>query len=417
MIVYLGRRLLPVASPPVTEGAVAIEHGRVAHVGRRKDVIKAAGPGAEIRDLGDAIILPGLVNAHTHVELSWMTEDPPQGGSYLDWVRELVARREREDEARARAAAEKAVAAMVARGTVAIGDVSNRDWAAAVLARSPLRGAAFHEIYAFRAGDAEAVLEEAASRLESMQADPDVAAARGRLEVVLTPHAAHTTSASLLRALAGRAAAAGQPLTLHVAESEAESVLLHDGSGPFADFLRERGAWDESWHAPGASPVEYLDRLGVLSPRTLAVHCVHLGQQDVSKLQARQVTVVTCPRSNYYLDVGKTPVPKLLASGIPVALGTDSLASVADLDMFAEMAALRHEHPGLAPAAVVRMATLNGARALGLGKDLGSVEPGRLAALSVVPLDDPQDDPLEVVTTYPEQPMLLEAAAWEASTP
>lgn len=413
MVVYLARRLLPVASPPVGEGAVAVEAGRIALVGRRKDVIKAAGPGAEARDLGEAVILPGFVNVHTHIELSWLTDDPPPGGSYMGWLQELVARRQQEDRARAVEAAEKALATMVARGTVAVGDVGNGTWAASVLARSKLRAVVFHEVYGFRASDAESVLEQAAERLERVQADPDVKAAGSRIELVLTPHAAHTTSAPLLKALAGRSAAAAQPLSIHVAESEAEVAFLQDGSGPFAEFLQARGSWDESWHAPGSSPVEYLDRQGVLSPRTLAVHCVHLGQQDISKLQARQVTVVTCPRSNYYLEVGKTPVARLLASGIPVALGTDSLASVADLDMLAEMAALRHEHPGLAPAAVLRMATLNGARALGLGKELGSIEPGKAAALCVVPLEDPHDDPLEVVTTYPERAMPLEAATWE----
>jgi cytosine/adenosine deaminase-related metal-dependent hydrolase len=413
MIVYLARRLLPVASPPVAEGAVALHESKIALVGRRKDVLKAAGAGAEVRDLGDAVILPGFVNVHTHVELSWMTDDPPPGGSYMGWLEELVERRKREDPGKAVEAAEKAVAAMVARGTVAVGDVGNGTWVASVLARSPLRAVVFHEVYGFRASEAESVLEQAAGRLETIQSDPDVRAAAGRIELVLTPHAAHTTSAPLLKALAGRSAATAQPLSIHVAESEAELALLHDGSGPFAEFLKARGVWDDTWRAPGISPVEYLDRLGVLSPRTLAVHAVHLGQQDISKLQARQVTVVTCPRSNYYLDVGKTPVPRLLASGIPVALGTDSLASVADLDMLAEMAALRHEHPGLAPAAVLRMATLNGARALGLGKELGSIEPGKAASLAVVPLEDPQDDPLEVVTTYPEQAMPLDGATWE----
>ena len=335
----------------------------------------------------------------------------------MGWVRELVARRATVDKAIARAAAERAVLEMVSRGTVAVGDVSNEGWSAAILARSILRGVVFLEIYGFRAADAEELLEGAAERLEAIDADPDVSAARARIGVYLTPHASHTTSAALLKALAGRAAAAAEPMSIHVAESEAESSLLHDGSGTFVDFLKERGGWDESWKPPGLSPVAHLDHLGVLSPRTIAVHCVHLRQHDLSKLQTRGVTVITCPRSNAVLGVGVAPVPKLLGSGIPVALGTDSCASVPDLDMFAEMAALRQEHPGLAPATVLRMATLNGARALGWGRYLGSIEPGKLAALAVVPLQDPEDDPFETVTSCPPTAMPVDAAPWETVSP
>jgi len=128
------------------------------------------------------------------------------------------------------------------------------------------------------------------------------------------------------------------------------------------------------------------------------------------------VTVVTCPRSNRRLGVGRAPVPKLLASGIPIALGTDSLASSPDVDVFTELAALREEHPGLAPAAALRIATLNGALALGLSRDLGTIEPGKLAQLAVVGLQDPADDPLEAATWSSEVVAPLEDAAWQPAT-
>jgi cytosine/adenosine deaminase-related metal-dependent hydrolase len=164
------------------------------------------------------------------------------------------------------------------------------------------------------------------------------------------------------------------------------------------------------------TPVAYLDRLGVLTPRTLAVHCIHIDHQDLSRLQARGVTVVTCPRSNQRLGVGKAPVAKLMASGVPVALGTDSLATAPDLDVFTEVAHLRQEHPGLSPAAALRIATLNGARALGLAAHLGSIEAGKSAALTVVGLNDPNDDPLEAVTWSSETVAPLLQAAWETAS-
>ena len=137
------------------------------------------------------------------------------------------------------------------------------------------------------------------------------------------------------------------------------------------------------------------------------MHCVNLRRQDHSKLQSRGTTVVTCPRSNRRLGVGPAAIPQLLGEGIPVALGTDSLASSPDLDLFAELVALREDHPGISPAAALRMATLNGAQALGLAEDLGSIEPGKLAELIVVPLASPDDDPLQTVVSNPETVLRL----------
>jgi cytosine/adenosine deaminase-related metal-dependent hydrolase len=415
MIAYAAKHLLPVAASPIQNGAVVVHEGRIVAVGRRKDVVKAH-PGVEVRDLGDAVIVPGLVNAHTHVELSFMNGEPPAGGSFMTWLKDLVARRPGVDAGAASAAASAAIASMVARGTVAVGDIANGTWAAPLLAQSILRGLAFHEVFGFRAAETESILEAAAERLEAIDAHPDVRTARDRFTTVLTPHAAHTTSSFLLKALGGRAVASGEVLSIHVAESDEEAQLLRDGTGPFKDFLIERGTWDPEWKAPGQTPVEYLDRLGVLTPRTLAVHCVHLDHQDLTRLQARGVTVVTCPRSNQRLGVGKAPVPKLLASGIPVALGTDSLATSPDLDVFNELAHLRQEHPGLSPAAALRIATLNGARALGMAQDLGSIEVGKLAELAVVGLNDPSDDPGEAVTWSSETVAPLLQAAWEQAS-
>jgi 5-methylthioadenosine/S-adenosylhomocysteine deaminase len=401
MKVYTARYVLPVSSALIREGAVAVDQDRIVGVGPREEVLEAAGSEVEIRDLADAVILPGLINAHTHLELSWMKDDPPQGGDYVTWLGDLLRRRDAAGPDQGREAAEVALREMASRGTVAVADVANESWIAAVIARSGLHGIVFHELYSLRGAAAESVLEDAAARLEQWGADPDVKKAGKRVRIALTPHAPHTTSTQLLRALAGRAEACGEPLTIHVAESEAEAALLRDGSGPFPDLFRERGFWDDEWQAPGSSPVGYLHRLGIFSSRTMAVHCVNLDQQDHSLLQAGQVTVVTCPRSNARLGVGTAPIQKLLKEGIPVALGTDSLASNPDLDMFAEMAALIDAHEGLFPAPVLRMATLNGARALGLDDRLGSIEVGKLAELFVVPLEDPGIKPFDAVCSNP----------------
>lgn len=410
MLVYTARCLLPVSGPPVRDAAVAVARGRIVACGARAAVLARA-PGAERRELGRVALIPGLVNAHTHLELSWMGDDPPAGGDWVRWVRGLLERREAEDPERAAAAAERALARATARGTVAFGDVGNRGESAGLLAASGAAAVVFLEVYGFRADRAGELLGAATERLERVRAG--LGRAAGGVRVVLAPHAPHTTSPALLAALGARAAAAGEPLSIHLAESAAECAFVRDGGGPFAELLRERGMAEASWSGCGCGPVEHVARLGLLGRRTLAVHCVHLEADDVGRLAAAGATVVTCPRSNRALGVGTAPLAALDAAGVRVALGTDSLASAPDLDLFAEMAALAAEHPAIAPGAVLRMATQNGAAALGLGDRLGSIEPGKLARIVAVPLGPGEDDPERAVCSHPPRVHLLERAPWE----
>ena len=413
MQVYTARHILPVTSAPRRDGAIVVTDGIISRVGTRAEIEADLPDGTPVHDLGSAIVLPGLVNAHTHLELSWLGEGQVPHGDYVDWLRALLELREGSDATRAVGSAERAIRFAVDRGTVAVGDVGNEGWTAPLVARSPLYGVMFHELYGLATDRAEATLARAVERMELLAADEDVAAAGDRLCLALTPHAPHTTSTALLRALAGRAAASDEPLSIHVAESAAEVSLLGDGSGKLAELFRERAFAGDDWKPPGRSPVEHLTRLGALSEATLAVHCVHVDQLDRSSLQSSRATVVTCPRSNAALGVGTAPVPELMREGVPVAMGTDSLASAPDLDMFAEMRALREQHPDLSPAAALRMATLNGARALGLGDRLGSIEVGKLAELIVVPCPAETESPLDVLCANPERVYRLDRAAIE----
>ena len=406
MRIFAATRVYPVAAPPIPDGAVAVDCDRIVAVGPYREVRRNLGRARWV-DLGHAALLPGLVNAHCHLELSWMGTDPPPGGDYVRWVRGLLERRAREERPVAIERTARAIEFMTARGTAAVGDVANETWAAPLLARSGLSGVVFHETYGPRETDAARLFAEAQERLELLARDPDVARAGERLTLALAPHAPHTTSASLLRSLAEHARLRGSPLSIHVAESAGELEWLAGATGPIAELFEERGLVSPDFRPPGLSPVALLDELGILGPNCLAVHGVRLSSEDIERLQHRRAGVVTCPRSNERLGVGHAPVPELLAAGVPVALGTDSLASAPDLDPFAEMAALRRVHAGLGPPEVLRIATLDGARLLGLGARLGSLEAGKAAHLVAVPLDPGERDPLEAVTSGPERVLPL----------
>ena len=403
MPVYRCSHLLTPAG--IGAGAVAVRDGAIAAAGPQHDVLRDSGD-AELRDLGDAIVMPGLVNAHTHLELSYMGSDRPPGGDYLGWLEGLLERRAVEDPVAARRAADRACDALIARGTVAVGDVCNDTWIADVWKDRPVRGVLFHELLWLDDGGSEQRLEAAREHITACPAP-----AGWRWSAV--PHAPHTTSLALMRALAEHAKRERVPLSIHLAESAGEAALLANGGGPFREFFERRGFLGAAFEAPRCTPLERIEAAGIPGPGALLIHVVHLTADEIARLGQSVATVVTCPRSNAYLGVGVAPVPALLDAGAKLALGTDSLASTPDLDLFAEMAALRRAHPGLDPAVVVHAATLGGAEALGLGDWFGTIEPGKSGRLTVVPFSG-GGDPYEYLCTCPETVFPLADAPYEA---
>lgn len=374
--------IVPVEGPPLRDGWVAVEAGRIVGVG---DAATAPPAGAAPRHLGDAVLLPGLVNAHCHLELSWLAGRVPAADGFVGWVRALVAQRLAERAESAREAARAAIAALKASGTVAVGDVSNTLGHLDLLAASGLRAVVFHELLAWDPGRAETAVAAARTRLAAV--NPWLA--ERHVEVRLAAHAPHSTSAALLRALR----AAGGPASIHLAESAEERRFLESGGGEWAAFLAERGLGAVAFAPPGCSPVAYLEALGVLHPGLVAAHCVQLDAADVERLARAGTHVALCPRSNRFLGVGLAPVPRLHEAGVALCLGTDSLASAPDLELGAEMAALREAHPTLPAEAIVRMATRGGARALGLF-ELGTLAPGQAAAFALAAAPPGLADPL-----------------------
>jgi cytosine/adenosine deaminase-related metal-dependent hydrolase len=384
MIVLRAGWVLPVSGAPIAAGRVAIEAGRVAWVGRAG---APGDPGGPVRDLGSGVLLPGLVDAHCHLELSHLAGEIAFGGGFVPWVEAVVAARGRRGEPDVATATRGAIRFLEERGTVAVGDVSNTLAHVGDLAASKLDAVVFQELLAWDPARAEAAMAWAEERARQA-----AAVLRPGLEVRLAAHAPHSVSPALFALLRER----GGPAAVHLAESADETRFLADGGGPWPAFLGRRGLGHVAFEAPGTSPVRYLEDLGVLHPRLVAAHGVQLDAADRAVLARRGVHVVLCPRSNRNLGVGAADVPALLAAGVRLALGTDSLASAESLDVLDDAVALRRAFPALDPATIVRMATLGGAEALGFAH-LGAIAPGRAAALAYAPAASAPADPCEHV--------------------
>jgi cytosine/adenosine deaminase-related metal-dependent hydrolase len=369
--------VLPIAAPPIQDGWIAVSDGLIVGVGpgdALPDALRGRPADTHDTTLSGVAILPGLVNAHAHLELSWMRGRIPPGDSMPSWAASLIALRRREAVDPV-PAIEEALADMRADGTALVGDVANTDATFGPLSRSPLSAVVLHELIGFRVADAAVPIAAAQARVNE-------APRSARVRAALVPHAPYSVSPALLQGIAAHDASA--PLSIHLGESLAELTFLENGSGPWRDVLESVGAWNPDWQPPQCGPVEYLDRLGLLGPRLVAVHGVQLSGAEIDRLAGAGATIVTCPRSNAWTGAGTPPIDAFYASGGRVALGTDSLASTGSLSLFDEMAAVRRLAPGVPAGRILRSATLDGATALGFGADLGSLEAGKRAELLAV---------------------------------
>lgn len=371
--------VLPIAAPPIRDGWVEIDGGRITRVGAT-----ASAPAAtNVRDLGDVALMPGLVNAHTHLELSHLRHQIAASDQFVAWVRGVMAsRRARPDPSAAEVLAgiRAGIDESLRCGTVLVGDISNTLVPYAPLAESALAATLFYELIRFNAPDPAGLVAEACVRLDALDG-------AGHVRPALAAHAPYSVAPSVFTAIRGAMDRWPQrPCSVHLAESRDESEFLANGTGEWRQFLEQVGSWDPAWTPPRLTPVAALDALGFLTDRTLAVHGVQMTADDLALLAVRGTTLVTCPRSNGYTGAGVPPVSAFYASGVRVAVGTDSLASTPDLNVFAELAALRALAPAVPAASMLESATLNGARALGFASDFGTLEPGRRARMIAVTL-------------------------------
>jgi 5-methylthioadenosine/S-adenosylhomocysteine deaminase len=379
VIRYHARWVLPISRPPIERGTVVEHEGRIVYAGPR-----AGAPPGEDRDLGDAYLLPGLVNAHTHLELTAF-HGLITAPSFREWIVALqaaktaVMTRDRFlDSARA------GIADGLRAGITTYADTCDSGVALEAMREAGVRGIMYQEV--FGPSPDPAAVAESMRGLEQKLATLDPLAT-GLVRVGVSPHAPYTVSDPLFALVAHMR----RPVAIHIAESEEETVLVRDGAGPFAEALRKRGIPVTS---RAISPIALLEQLGVLSARPLLIHCIRASNADLRMIAAHDCAVAHCPASNTRLGHGIAPLPAMLALGIRTGLGSDSMASNDAMDILEEARrAAALQRGAITAARSLELATLGGARALDLADRIGTLEPGKDADLAAFPMQpgDPAD--------------------------
>ncbi|MCX7822621.1 MAG: amidohydrolase family protein [Syntrophobacterales bacterium] len=310
---------------------------RAIEVEGSKDFGKTIKTGWEFIDVGDRALIPGLVNAHVHLELSALSGlfREVLRGDYLGWVKSLMAKRDALVDKDLHKAFVMAAFESFKRGVAFVGDVSNRP-----LLELPeeIDCRALPVRYLFWEWIGFTVKEVHFPSREDLGGWVE--------ELSIVPHAVYSTSPFLIRETKRWCKTFGKVFSIHVGETEEENIFIREGKGRWKDFLVELGKWDDKWEPPGTTPIKYLDTLEVLDKQTLLVHCLHLNSDDWDIVQRRQCHVCLCPRSNHELGVGEIPALEIIRRNLPFLLGTDSLASSPSLDLFEE-AVFLIEHYGL----------------------------------------------------------------------
>jgi len=414
-MILSGRWVVPVSSPPLSYGAIAVERDRILEVGPLETVRKNY-PGHELRDFPEAVLLPGLVNVHSHLELT-VLRGYLEGLDFWNWIRTLTrAKYQVLNEDDILTSALLGAIEAVRAGVTTVADPMDIGASLGAVLATGLRGVLYQEVFSPKPAEAEQAVQALKDKMNllelrlarwpegarlqttTLNSAEDATRRRQRVTLGVSPHALFTVSAPLFEKTNAFALARNYPVCIHAAESEAETQLVKDGSGPIMESLRQRGI---DWNPPRTSPMAYLYSLGILNRGTLLVHCIRLEASEYKILSNQGVCVAHCPKSNARLRHGFMNLAAMREHGIPTGLGTDSVASNNSMDLFEEMR-FASANPcwmsagtdGLSTQEALRMATLGGAEALGLSKNIGSLEAGKQADVIAVDLSQPHNLPV-----------------------
>ncbi len=386
------RWVFPVEQDPLHDGVVEILAGKIT-------ALRAYRPGEAVKDLGDVALLPGLVNAHTHLEFSQIKK--PLGTTRMgfpDWIREVIAYRqqcalEQEPLLFKQQAISQGLAESQSAGVALLGEIATENCPTELFQQSDVNAILFAELL----GLAPERQAELWNRAEQHLALANFATCRW--QGALSPHAPYTVNPELLSRVCNFSQQAKFPVAMHLAESLEEIEFLLSGSGRMVEFLDSMRALPRGIIARGTRPQFYLELLAQ-AERALVIHGNYLADDEIAWLGERseKMSVVYCPRTHAYFNAGDYPLAKMLAANVNVCLGTDSRASNPDLNLFEEMRFVAQRHPAVSPEGVLYLGTQAGAEALGRGAEFGTLSPGKDGRLAVVQLKElTADDPHELL--------------------
>ncbi len=414
---------------PIVNGAVVIIRDKIAAVGPSGRIIKHY-PKHRLYRFENAVLMPGLVNLHTHLELPPLLDDI-RAPAFPDWILNLIRAKKDLTTGDYAAAATQNIKTLIQSGTTTVGEICTHGVSPELLKQSGLRAVIYHEIISMGPSSLAFLWTKATSvpyptlietpapalvadscglRPESysfrhgagpgergvlpLSQDTDMVGllhlsrpSSNLVQAGISPHAPHTVSEAMLLRIGEICRKKGLRLAMHVAESKDEIRLLQGKKSGFESLYHAAG-WDRVWAPSANSPVQYLHRLGLLNKNFLAVHAVRITDSDIRLIRKTRTSVAHCPRSNRETRVGKMSLRRFLDAGIIVGLGTDSLASSPSLNMWDEMryAYRVHRGDGVSALTIFTLATTGGAAALGMGKETGSLEPGKSADVIAVRL-------------------------------
>lgn len=368
-MILRAKYLLPNSRRVIENGAIAIHDSQIVDVGTYEAVKR--GNNSEVRDLGEAVIMPGLVNAHTHLELTHHQDLIHRTSRFTDWLSQLI-RNHKSDSEWVDSAVKDGIEMSVAGGATTVGDIHGFGKSAHIHKNSPVRTVVFFETTGFSPERTQIGVDRINEYLASSPR-PD-----GLFQPAVSPHAPYSTSERLYRHCLGLVQSRNLPLCTHLSETKDEIEFLASGTGAFADLLKAFGISMKEWTPPGCSPIQHLEDIGILEYRPLLAHCNYLTDTDIETLAASNASVAFCPRAHHYFHHTSHPISRLIKAGVNVAIGTDSLASNWSLSMLDELKHLANTQDGLSPEKIIALATINGARALSLQR-VGKLEKGWFA--------------------------------------
>jgi aminodeoxyfutalosine deaminase len=397
-MILRARVVLPISRPPIDDGAVLIAGNRITQVGPWKDF--SAGPADNLIDLGETILMPGLINAHCHLDYTGMAGLMPPQKKFTDWIRLMLAAKAEWNYSEFAESWIRGAHMLLRTGVTTVVDFETvPELLPDVWSATPLRVISLLEMTGVKSRrDPRAILQDNIDHIRTLPG--------GRCRPGLAPHAPYSTAPELLRLTAETARRRRWPLSIHVAESAQEFEMFMHGRGAMFDWL-QRNQRDMSDCGLG-SPIKHLDRSGALGENCLAVHVNYLAEGDARLLARRKTSVVHCPRSHIYFSHDEFPLNRFARARVNLCLGTDSLATVykrprqtVELSLFAEMQAFASNHPALSPETILKMATINGARALGMAGQTGEISDKALADLISLPFNGRFADATEAALNYP----------------